>query len=46
MSPFEYVCAAYRHRHSLAPQLFTLFALGIILSYHAMTSPILDWIIK
>ena len=46
MSPFEYLRAAYRHRHELAPQLLTLLALGVILTYHAMTSPILDWIFR
>jgi hypothetical protein len=45
MSPFEYLCAAYRRRQELAPQLLTLLALGVILTYHAMTSPILDWIL-
>jgi hypothetical protein len=45
MSPFEHLRAAYRHRQELAPQLLTLLALGVILTYHAMTSPIPDWIL-
>jgi len=39
MSPFEYIRAAYRLRKELSLEIFTLIALGLILSYHAMTSP-------
>jgi hypothetical protein len=44
MSPIEYVRAAYRHRQDLVPQLITLLAMGAILTYHALTSPLLDWL--
>lgn len=46
MSPIEYIRAAYRLRKKLPLQIFTLIALGLILSYHAMTSPILGWILR
>ncbi|MFM0418729.1 hypothetical protein [Paraburkholderia aromaticivorans] len=46
MSPIEYIRAAYRHRHDLAPQLLTVLALGVILTYHAMTSPLLNWLVR
>ncbi|AQH05286.1 hypothetical protein A9R05_40345 (plasmid) [Burkholderia sp. KK1] len=45
MSPIQYIVAAYRLRNKLAPQLFTLLALGAILTYHAMTSPQLSWLL-
>jgi hypothetical protein len=45
MSPIQYIVAAYRLRSKLAPQLFTLLALGVILMYHAMTSPQLSWLL-
>ena len=45
MSPIQYIVAAYRLRNKLAPQLFTLLALGVILMYHAMTSPQLSWLL-
>jgi hypothetical protein len=44
MSPVEYIRAAYRHRERLMPQLVTLLALGILLTYHALTSPLLNWL--
>jgi hypothetical protein len=40
MTPIEYIRAAYRLRNKLLLEIFTLIALGLILSYHAMTSPI------
>jgi hypothetical protein len=46
MSPIEYIRAAYRLRKELSLEIFTLIALGLILSYHAMTSPILGWILQ
>ena len=45
MSPIEYIRAAYRHRHDLVPQLLTVLAMGVILTYHALTSPMLNWLI-
>ncbi len=45
MSPTEYIRAAYRLRSELALEIFTLIALGLILSYHAMTSPIFSWLL-
>ena len=45
MSPIEYIRAAYRLRGELAPQLFTVLALAAILTYHAMTSPMLNWLL-
>ncbi|WP_161553662.1 hypothetical protein [Paraburkholderia caledonica] len=42
MSPVEYVRAAYRHREKLVPQLLTVLALGVIFTYHALTSPALE----
>jgi hypothetical protein len=44
MSPVEYVRAAYRHREKLVPQLLTVLALGVIFTYHALTSPALEWL--
>jgi hypothetical protein len=46
MSPIEYVRAAYRLRAQLAPQILTVLALGVILTYHAMTSPMLNWLLN
>ncbi|MFM0123347.1 MULTISPECIES: hypothetical protein [Paraburkholderia] len=46
MSPIEYIRAAYRHREKLMPQLLTLLALGVILTYHALTSPMLRWLLQ
>jgi hypothetical protein len=46
MSPIEYIRAAYRLRHELVLEIFTLIALGFILSYHAMTSPIFSWLLS
>ncbi|SAK57592.1 hypothetical protein AWB76_02477 [Caballeronia temeraria] len=46
MSPVEYIRAAYRLRAQLAPQIFTVLALGVILTYHAMTSPMLSWLLN
>jgi hypothetical protein len=46
MSPIEYIRAAYRLRKELTLEIFTLIALGLILSYHAMTSPIFGWILR
>ena len=46
MSPIEYVRAAYRHRNELVPQLLTVLVLGVILSYHALTSPMLNWLFR
>ncbi|MFM0415684.1 MULTISPECIES: hypothetical protein [Paraburkholderia] len=44
MSPVEYIRAAYRHREKLVPQLLTVLALGVIFTYHALTSPSLEWL--
>jgi hypothetical protein len=44
MSPIDYVRAAYRYRRELVPQLLTVVVIGIILTYHALTSPLLDWL--
>jgi len=46
MSPIEFIRAAYRLRKELPLEIFTLIALGLILSYHAMTSPMLDWMFR
>ncbi|TCK32510.1 hypothetical protein B0G84_8316 [Paraburkholderia sp. BL8N3] len=46
MSLMEYIRAAYRLRATLAPEIFTVLALGAILTYHAMTSPMLDWLLN
>lgn len=46
MSPVEYIRTAYRHREKLMPQLMTLLALGIIVTYHALTSPALKWLFQ
>ncbi len=46
MSPIEYIRAAYRLRNNLWFEIFTLIALGLILSYHAMTSPIFSWLLS
>ena len=45
MSPIQYIVAAYRLRNKLAAPPFTLLALGVILMYHAMTSPQLSWLL-
>jgi len=45
MSPIQYIVVAYRLRNKLAPQLLTVLALGVILTYHAMTSPQLSWLL-
>lgn len=44
MSPVEYIRAAYCHREKLMPQLLTLLALGVILTYQALISPVLEWL--
>lgn len=46
MTPIEYIRAAYRLRKQLSLEIFTLAALGLILSYHAMTSSILGWFLQ
>ncbi len=46
MSPIEYIRAAYRLRNNLWLEIFTLIALGLILSYHAMTSLIFGWLLS
>jgi hypothetical protein len=46
MSPIGYIRAAYRLRAQLAPQIFTVLALGAILTYHAMTDPMLEWLLN
>jgi hypothetical protein len=46
MSPIQYIVAAYRLRAKLAPQIATVVALGGILTYHALTSPQLDWLLR
>lgn len=46
MSPIEYIRAAYRHRAKLIPQLVTAFALAVILTYHALTNPSLNWLLN
>ncbi|WP_157056250.1 hypothetical protein [Candidatus Burkholderia verschuerenii] len=46
MSPIEYIRAAHRLRARLAPQIFIVKALGAILTYHAMTSPMLNWLLN
>ncbi|MFM0007363.1 hypothetical protein PQR57_41225 [Paraburkholderia dipogonis] len=46
MSPVDYIRAAFRHRSELVPQLTTVFALGAIFTYHALTSPALDWLFR
>jgi len=45
MSPIQYIVVAYRLRNKLAPQLLTVLALGVVLTYHAMTSPKLGWLL-
>lgn len=45
MSPLEYIRAAYRHREKLMPQLLTLLAISVIITYHALTSPLLMWLL-
>jgi hypothetical protein len=44
MSPVDYIRAAYRHREKLKPQLLTLLAISVIITYHALTSPLLKWL--
>ena len=46
MSPIDYLRAAYRLRAKLAPQIAVVLALAAILTYHAMTSRSLDWLIN
>lgn len=46
MSPFEYVCTAYRLRRKLALQLLALLALAVIVTYHIMTGSILDCVLR
>ncbi|CAD6559240.1 hypothetical protein ACFQ3P_33130 [Paraburkholderia sabiae] len=46
MSPIDYIRAAFRHRTELMPEIATVFALGIIFTYHALTSPALDWLFR
>jgi hypothetical protein len=46
MSLADYIRTAYRHRGELAPQLATLFALGVIFTYHALASRALDWLFR
>jgi hypothetical protein len=45
MSPVDYIRAAYRLRAKLAPQIATVSALAVILTYHALTSPSLNWLL-
>jgi hypothetical protein len=44
MSIVEYISAAIRHRAQLKLELATLTVLGLIVTYHAMKSPLLDWL--
>lgn len=46
MSPVEYIRAAYRLRAKLVPQIATCFALAIVLTYHALTSQSLNWLLQ
>ena len=46
MSPIDYLRAAYRLRTKLAPQIAVVLALATILTYHAMTSRSLDWLLN
>ncbi len=46
MSPIDYLCAAYRLGAKLAPQIAVVLALAAILTYHAMTSRSLDWLLN
>lgn len=46
MSPIEYIRTAYRLRTKLVPQLATVFALAIILTYHALTNQQLGWLLN
>ncbi|WP_244807527.1 hypothetical protein [Caballeronia zhejiangensis] len=46
MSPIDYLCAAYRLRAKLAPQIAVVLALAAILTYYAMTSRSLDWLLN
>jgi hypothetical protein len=46
MSPIEFFLAIYRYRGELIPQIAILFALGIIISFHAMTNPLFDWLLR
>jgi len=47
MTAFLQVCvSAYRHRAALQVELLATAVLGLILSYHAMTSPLLDWLAR
>jgi hypothetical protein len=46
MSPVDYIRAAYRLRAKLAPQIATAFALAVVLTYHALTSPSLNWLLN
>jgi hypothetical protein len=43
MSRFDYIRAAYRLRHKLAPQLAFALAVVAILVYDAFTSPLFYW---
>jgi hypothetical protein len=44
MTPIEYIRAAYQYRAELKVELTAAALLGLIISYHAMTSPLLNWL--
>jgi hypothetical protein len=44
MSPIELLRAVYRFRRDLKPQLAALSVIIVVLSYHAMTDPLFDWL--
>jgi len=46
MTPIEYVRAAYRYRALLKFELTAAVLLGLIMTYHAMTSPLLNWLAR
>ncbi|SAK98661.1 hypothetical protein AWB82_07229 [Caballeronia glebae] len=46
MTPVEYIRAAYRLRAKLVPQIATALALAVILTYHALTSQSLNWLLR
>jgi hypothetical protein len=46
MSPVEYIRSAYRLRAKLMPQIAAAAALAVILTYHALTNPSLNWLLN
>ena len=46
MSPIEFLVAAYHSRRMLRSRLLLLLIMAAVLTYHAMTDPLFDWLMQ